>query len=254
MTEYKFMTFNMLTDSFFLPGNPPFAIRKNAVREMIETYQPDLIGVQEVNHHMLSEMSGVFDGYTSFGDSRHAVKADEYNLIFYRHDRFDLKTGRTLWLSDHPERKGSKIIGSQFPRIVTIANLYDHSSQHGFTFANTHLDANFSIIRQRQSLILLELLKQYSHGIFTVLTGDFNAIRGSREISILETEMQDLTDPSIGSTLRGKIGSMRNHQLPIDHILITPFVSDHSIQKITASYHNIYPSDHYPVLVKVRIP
>lgn len=244
----------MLTDSFFLPDNPPFSIRKKAIREMIQKYRPDLIGVQEVNHHMLSEMSGVFEGYTSFGESRHAFIADEYNLILYRNDRFDLKNGRTLWLSDHPERKGSKIIGSQFPRIVTIANLYDRSSRHGFTFANTHLDANFSLIRQRQSVILLELLKQYSHGIFTVLTGDFNATRGSKEISILETELKDLTDPVIGSTLRGKLGSMKNHQLPIDHILITPAVSDHSIQKITDSYNDIYPSDHYPVLAKVQIP
>ena len=254
MKEYAFMTFNMLTDSFFLPDNPPFSIRKKAVKTMIETYHPDLIGVQEVNHRMLSELSDPFQGYVSFGDSRHALYADEYNLIFYRSDRFELLDGKTFWLSPHPERKGSRFPGSQFPRIVTIAIMHDLLNDTLFTFANTHLDANFSFIRYKQAEVLLRILKQYQKGSFTVLTGDFNATVTSKEISLIRMEMKDLTNRSIGSTLRGKLGSLKNHQLPIDHIFLSPPVRNVSIQKITDAYDGIYPSDHYPLLAKIAMP
>lgn len=247
------MTFNALTDSFFLPGNPSFSIRKKAVRAMIGKYHPDVIGTQEINHHMLSETQDAFPGYQSFGDSRHALYSDEYNLIFYRKDRFDLTDGKTLWLSPQPERKGSGFTGSQFPRIVTIAFLHDRKNQVDFTFANTHLDANFSFIRQKQTAVLLKLLKQYVRGAFTVLTGDFNATEGSREISMLQTEMKDLDRSTIGSTLRGRFGSMRSHQLPIDHIFIDPPYRDVSVRKITESYDGVYPSDHYPLLAIVEM-
>lgn len=252
MSTYAFMSFNVLTDSFFLPGNPPFSIRKKAIRKMIDAYHPDLIGTQEINHQMLSEISSTFPGYTTFGDSRHALYADEYNLIFYRSDRFELRNGRTFWLSPHPEKKGSRFPGSQFPRIVTIAHMHDLQTNTDFTFANTHLDANFSHVRQWQTEVLLKLLDAYAYGSFTVLTGDFNATQGSREISLLQAEMKDLVNPSIGSTLRGRIGSMRNHQLPIDHIFIAPSIDHASIRKITDSYDGVYPSDHYPVLAVIQ--
>lgn len=220
---------------------------------MLETYKPDLIGTQEINHHMLSEISTAFNGYLSFGDSRHALFADEYNLIFYRPGRFELRNGRTFWLSPHPLKKGSRFAGSQFPRIVTIAHMHDNLTDTDFTFANTHLDANFSFVRQQQAEVILKLLKAYACGSFTVLTGDFNATQGSREISLLDTEMKDLTRPAIGSTLRGRIGSMRNHQMPIDHIFISPAVNTVTIRKITDSYDGVYPSDHYPLLAEVSI-
>lgn len=252
MKKYTFMTFNALTDSFFLPGNPSFSIRKKAIHKMVETYHPDLIGTQEINHHMMSEISDAFPGYTSFGDSRHARYADEYNLIFYRNDRFELYDGRTLWLSPHPERKGSRFPGSQFPRIVTIACMHDMQNNLDFTFVNTHLDANFSVVRYQQTEVLLKLLNQYRKGDFTVLTGDFNATIGNKEISLIQTEMKDLTKSTIGSTLRGKLGSIRNHNLPIDHIFITPSFSDVQLVKITDSCNGVYPSDHYPLLATVR--
>ncbi len=252
MTVYRFMTLNMLTDSLYAVGNARFRFRVRAIEEMIRVSDPDVIGVQEMTKTMMPYMSNIFVHYRMAGVSRSSLISDEFTAVLFSKDRFRLTRSNTMWLSDDPFRKGSKVRLSQFPRTVTYTVLYDEAAQDSFTFFNTHLDQNLGVIRTRQAEILSTLITHYQSGSFTVLTGDFNDGPDSSALRILHTcGLKNTVDPSVGSTLRGRIGSALQQGRPIDHILVSAHMHVLSLRKLDGKYAGIYPSDHYPLLAEV---
>lgn len=249
---YTIMSLNLLTSGVRLPGNPPFYKRITSINKMIQEYKPDIIGVQELTKDMMIYMSDIKKTYDIFGESRHSHVSDEYSSILYHKEKFDLLNAKTLWLSPTPEKIGSKFLTSQFPRIVTFVHLKDKQTNIEFTAFNTHLDNNFNSVRTKQAIALKKIIEQYQEGEFTILTGDFNCTSRSLALSILQTELNDTIPDTIHSTLRGSVGSYIQRQLPIDHIFISKHLVTSNTQKITKSYDNIYPSDHYPVITTIH--
>ena len=56
---FKIMSLNLLTSGARLPGNPPFSIRIHAIQSMLQEYDPDIIGVQELTSGMFPYMSNI---------------------------------------------------------------------------------------------------------------------------------------------------------------------------------------------------
>jgi endonuclease/exonuclease/phosphatase family metal-dependent hydrolase len=252
MSEYIFMTMNLKTDlyRFFQYGS--FEQRSGAVNRLIGQYHPDVIGVQELTRHMFPSLSPTLSEYGIFGDSRHALIGDEYNSILYRKDRFDLTGGSTLWLSHHPENRGSRVKKAQFPRIVTIAYLRDRRTDQLFTFFNTHLDQNFPSVRTEQCQILARIVMERSKGSFQVLTGDFNTVSASPALQTLQkTGLRDAVPEDMKSTMRGTVGTKAHHDHAIDHIFLSKELHAEKTQRIEDTYNGTAPSDHYPVLTYV---
>lgn len=248
---YTIMSLNLLTSGVRLPGNPPFYKRITSINKLLQQYQPDIIGVQELTNDMFIYMSDIYKTYNIFGDSRHSHVSDEYSSILYNKEKFTLIDAKTLWLSQTPEKEGSKFLLSQFPRIVTYVHVKDISTNTDFTVFNTHLDNNLAHIRTKQAIVLKKIIQTYAKGEFTILTGDFNCTSKSIALNILQSELTDTIDDSIGSTLRGSVGSFIQRHLPIDHILISNNLQATDAKKIQTSYNGIYPTDHYPVITKV---
>lgn len=254
MHEYVVMSLNLLTDSAPKWIYPSFSHRSKAIHQMIHTYDPDIIGLQELTKNMFPHFKESFQTYGIFGDSRHSLIGDEYCSILYKKDQFELLGGKTLWLSSTPEIQSSKFKKSQFPRIVTYAYLKDKRNDHIFTVFNTHLDANLRSVRSLQAEVLSSIILEKEKGDFTILTGDFNSTSREDALSILaKTSMKDLVSDTIGSTLRGQIGSMRMHQLPIDHIFVTRNIMASNVKKITESDAGVHPTDHYPVIAYLNL-
>lgn len=198
------MSLNLLTSGARLPGNPPFSIRIHAIQSMLQEYDPDIIGVQELTSGMFPYMSNILERYEIFGDSRHSLVSNEYSSILFKKDRY------------------------------------------------TFLDANFPFVRTQQSKALSKIILKYQKGDYTLLCGDFNCTRLSAAFLLLNrTHLRDLIDDSFGSTLRGDVGSMRYHHLPIDHILVSDNLSVQTVVKITYPYDSVYPTDHFPVIAQM---
>lgn len=249
---FKIMSLNLLTSGARLPGNPPFSIRIHAIQSMLQEYDPDIIGVQELTSGMFQYMSNILERYEIFGDSRHSLVSNEYSSILFKKDRYTFLDGKTLWLSREEEKKGSKYPLSQFPRIVTYVYLKDNKTNQTLTVFNTHLDANFPFVRTQQSKVLSKIILKYQKGDYTLLCGDFNCTRLSAAFLLLNrTHLRDLIDDSFGSTFRGDVGSMRYHHLPIDHILVSDNLSVQTVVKITYPYDSVYPTDHFPVIAQM---
>lgn len=254
MNEYVVMSLNLLSDHMPSFLYTPFDQRITAIDRMIQMYDPDIIGVQELTKTMFPCLKEIFKTYNVFGDARHSLVNNEYCSILYKKDKFELLGGKTLWLSNTPEIQSSKFKKSQFPRIVTYIYLKDKETDHIFTCFNTHLDANLSSVRALQAEVLSSIILEKEKGDFTILSGDMNSTSREDALSILhKTGMKDLVSDTLGSTLRGRIGSMRMHQLPIDHVFVTRNIMASNIKKITDSYEGIFPSDHYPVIAYLNL-
>lgn len=252
MTIYKFMTMNMLTDGLYNFGDSRFKCRIQAINALIREKEPDVIGVQEMTEAMKPYMTEIFRKYQMVGESRGSILTDEYSAILFRADRFELKNTATYWLSRTPSKRRSRLLFSQFPRIVTCAVLYDQAEDKTFSMFNTHLDHNLEPVRSAQAEILCSLIQKYQKGSFTVVTGDFNAVVDSPPLRILEKcGLKDTVTEAIGSTLRGRIGSTIQHNRPIDHILISEHAELIRLEKLDQKYAGYYPSDHYPLLAEI---
>lgn len=252
MNNYSIMSLNLLTSGARLPGNPSFPKRIDAIQKMIHEYNPDIIGVQELTKFMFPYFKNILQTYEIFGDSRHSLVGDEYSSILFNKEKFELHEGKTFWLSNQSEKQGSKFFFSQFPRIVTYIYLKDKETNKTFSVFNTHLDANFAFVRTKQALALSRIINANQKGDFTILTGDFNCTCTSKALRTLRTnKLNDLITKSFGTTLRGSVGSYRFKHLPIDHIFVSANLQPCSVTKITTSYENVFPTDHFPVFAVV---
>ena len=254
MNSYRIMTLNMLTDSIYSFGKSRFSRRVKAINEMISVHAPDLVGVQELTPGMFRYLDTIFEDYALIGKQRHSVILDEYSAILYKKERFTVLKQDTFWLGPSPSQKGSRFTLSQFPRITTFALLCDRESGETFSFFNTHLDQNFSFIRNEQAQVLRDLVLRNQDGVFTVVTGDFNAIPDSEPLRIIcSAGLKDTSDNALGSTLRGKIGSAIQKNRPIDHILISDRIESYSLTKIDGKYSGNWISDHYPLMIEIKV-
>lgn len=249
-SEISIMSLNLLTSHFRTFRFKSFSKRCIAIKQMIQQYKPDIIGVQELNKQMFDNINDLFDAYTIVGDSRHSKYNDEFCSILFKKDKFELLESRTLWLSNSPTVIGSKHPFSQFPRIVTYAHLKEKKTNKLISVYNTHLDSNFELVRHFQARALSKIIQDTQKGEYTILTGDFNCNSLSSAYQIIQTPFIDVVDDSIGSTLRGTIGSIRYHHIPIDHIFVSNNCKASQVKKITSQYSNMNPTDHFPVFAK----
>ena len=114
--------------------------RKENIVRMINFYDLDIIGMQEVLVHQLNYLKTHLGQYQSVGIGREDGKEQgEFSPIFFKANRYEeLKSG-TFWLSETPE-KVSKGWDAALERIATWVVLKDKSSGKELIFMNTHFD------------------------------------------------------------------------------------------------------------------
>ena len=170
----KIMSFNVQTEN----GTQVRAdIRADMLRDLIDEYMPDSIGMQEVTTLWRGMMDNFIfnDSYASVGEPR--TPGGESNPIYYRVDKYELIDSGTFWLSDTPDEQGSYLEGCLYPRICTWAHLRDRVTGNEFVHFNTHLDhlggSDGRSLRKQQIIVILKFLQRFGD-IPMVLTGDLN--------------------------------------------------------------------------------
>ncbi len=170
----KIMSFNVQTENG-TQVRPD--IRMDMLRDLLDEYQPDSIGLQEVTTKWRDMMDtyAFNQSYASVGEAR--TPGGEANPIYYRTDKFELIDSGTFWLSDTPDVAGSQFEESLYVRICTWAHLRDRVTGKEYVHFNTHLD-NLSgsegrTLRKQQITVILKFLQRFGD-IPMVLTGDLN--------------------------------------------------------------------------------
>ena len=179
------MSFNVQTEN---GTSVRMDIRADMLRDLIDEYMPDSIGMQEVTARWRELMdSYIFnDSYTGVGIARtdNPALGLEQSCIFYRSDKYDLLDSGTFWLSDTPDVVGSAFETSQYPRICTYVHLKDKVTGFEYIHMNTHLDhlggSDGRSLRLKQETVMLQKLATLPN-VTTVITGDFNQLAFNSE-------------------------------------------------------------------------
>jgi endonuclease/exonuclease/phosphatase family metal-dependent hydrolase len=257
------MTFNIRYD------NPRDSInawpnRVGIVCDLLKKEKPDLLGLQEALWYQYEEIDSAISGYSSVAKGRDdGKKSGEMNPVFYNIDRFDFVRDNTFWLSETPNKPGSKGWGASLPRIVTWVELTDKRTHEPLYYFNTHFAHDSDSARIMSAGILLNEVKRIAGKYRFVVTGDFNMSPESKAYSILtessssrsllrDSYMISQTKPEgpvyTTNSFRDEPGRSR-----IDYIFVKKGIKVLNNSTIIKKEGPVFVSDHWPVKAIISI-
>ena len=255
---HSVITYNIKYDDNSI-GDQSWNVRKEAVFELINSYSPDIFGIQEGLIHQVEFLDSKLHDYKFVGVGREdGNKNGEYCAIFFDYKKYKLLKNSTFWLSEDPY-KASVGWDAALERICTYALLENLKSGKKLWVFNTHFDHVGNIAREKSARLLIERIQMLNINQDPVLLmGDFNSLDNSKVINILREKltdtMRDAERMHIGPF--GTFNNFLNNQeiiKRIDYIFNRGFqtISHQHIDKKLDSGNHI--SDHLPVFVKVKI-
>ncbi len=251
------MTFNVRYDNPDDSANA-WPNRVTLISDLLENEKPDIIGMQEVLYNQYELLDSLLSGYNSVGVGRDdGAKAGEMNPVFFRKDKFDLARTITFWLSENPEKAGSKSWGSSLPRIVTWMELVNKDSHQHFFIFNTHFAHDSDLARIMSSKLLMKDVEEISAGFPFIITGDFNMNPKSLGYKILTGPDESVPLLKDSYTISAKKPSGprgtfngfidKNSTERIDYIFVKNGMKVTNLKTIPKKKNGVYISDHWPV-------
>lgn len=263
--ELRVLSFNIRYGS---AGDGPnhWPNRREMVFDVIRKQNSDVVGLQEALRFQMNEIREALPVYGEIGVAREDGRTDgEYSAILFRTDRFGVAEAGTFWLSDTPEVVGSNQWGGACVRICTWARLIENKSGKAFYIFNTHLDHRSQPSREKSAALLASRIANRAHGDPFVLTGDFNAGEDNPAVTYLTGKTDAEPPVTMVDTFRvlhPDARDVRTHHAfkgirrgsKIDYVLAPRTAA---VLEAEILYDNIdgrYPSDHYPVSARLRLP
>jgi len=220
----------------------------------IRAAAPDLIGTQELFQRQGDDVVKALPEYSWFGTDRYGGHKDEHMGIFYRRDRLKIVEQGQFWLSDTPEVPGSITWGHPLPRMVNWATFETREGRR-FRFYNTHFPYRDEDedARTRGAQLLADRVNAGPADLPAIVTGDFNTTADKPAHAVLTKTLSDawLARPDRRGpdfTFHGFTGKGDRR---IDWILTRGFTVER-IATVDTHQGAVYPSDHYPVVARVR--
>ncbi|MCL4177599.1 MAG: endonuclease/exonuclease/phosphatase family protein [Verrucomicrobia bacterium] len=103
-------------------GTNSWPHRRYLILETIRTFDPDLLGMQEVLASQADYLKDNLPDYAFHGVGREdGVAQGEFVPVLYKRDRFEWVDAGHFWLSETPDVPGSKSWDSSLPRMVSWA-------------------------------------------------------------------------------------------------------------------------------------
>jgi endonuclease/exonuclease/phosphatase family metal-dependent hydrolase len=254
----RVMTFNIRYGTAN-DGQNSWPNRQELLLATIRKFDPDLLGTQEVLAMQVDFLAENLKEYAVVGVGRDDGKRrGEFSTVLYKTKRFEPVDSGTFWLSETPDKPGSKSWDSSLPRVATWVKLRDRlNADRELVFLNTHWDHRGDRARTESGRIIREWLTEHAAGLPAIVTGDLNVAENHAGVRALLSS--DGGSPALVDAYRqvhreaaaeegtfhgfsGRRGGRR-----IDHIVTTP---DWTAAEATIDYTNNggrYPSDHYPV-------
>ncbi len=252
----KVVTYNI---RFANPGDglDIWANRIDAVAEFIA--QNDVIGLQEVTFPQLRDLQDRLKDFDHFGVGRDDGKqGGEHAVIFYRRSRLSAVEKGTIWLSETPDRVGSKGWDAALPRTCTWMKLRDTASRGMFWIANTHFDHRGAQARIQSGKLVHQLAAESGAGLPKIVLGDFNCLLASQpydeiigEGSLADARYVSQSPPDGPMTTWNGFRELVPDRI-IDHIFVGGPIEVMSLEVLnpkTAS--DRFASDHLPVRARI---
>lgn len=258
----RVMSFNIRYDNT-ADGLNQWSERREAVVQVVRAFTPDLLGTQECLAHQGTFLRQALPEYTFVGVGRDDGREQgEMTAIFFRTDRFDLLESGHFWLSESPQRPGSRSWDAAITRMVSWAQLRDRRDATTLWFFNTHFDHRGELARLNSAMLLRRRVLEMSGGARAIIAGDFNApsdgavARALRRgdgvgVTLLDTYREAHPQPRADEGTFTGFGESSSGPR-IDWIVVTPDIGviDAGIDRTATAGR--WPSDHFPVTATLR--
>jgi endonuclease/exonuclease/phosphatase family metal-dependent hydrolase len=247
-------------------GENRWALRRDFLFDVIKEADPDILGLQEALDAQIQEVKKALPAYAVVGVGRDDGKTQgEYAAILFRRDRLHVSDSGTFWFSDTPSVVASKSWGNNITRICTWARFVDRGGR-AFWHFNVHLDHESQPSRERSTVLLAQrVAERRAPDEPAIVTGDFNVgednpalatltgPRPSGQPLMLDTFRIRYPTEKVVGTFNGFVTGATSGP-KIDYILVPPGTEVSSAAIVRASRDGRYPSDHFPVTARVRLP
>ena len=247
--------------------------RKNAVAALVLAHNFDIFGTQEGFAYQLEDIANA-TSYKYVGAGRDDGKrSGEHSAIFYNPARFELLKSGDFWFAETPDRP-VKGWGAMCKRVCSWGEFVDKISGKKFYFFSLHYDHKGKVARAESSKLLAKKIREIAGDVPAVCAGDFNATPDDEPMQILFADGVLLDSKKLSKTPpygpRGTWHDMTGTPKDgdrIDYVFVTKGVdvlsyevvsdkaSDFDAKKEANPQKKIpeYPSDHFPVAVRLLL-
>jgi endonuclease/exonuclease/phosphatase family metal-dependent hydrolase len=234
--------------------------RAPAVAELIRFHGYDVLGTQEGLLSQLEDLSRLLPQYSRYGVGRNDGKdAGEHSAIFYKTEKFELLNKGDFWLSQTPDTPSLGWDATCCNRLCSWVQLKDKKTGKIFYFFNAHYDHQGKVAREESSRLILQKIQAIAGKTPTLFTGDLNGGHSTACYTILENSGY-LKDAYNKTTVRyannGSFNGFKSKIISkelIDHVFVTSAFSVQQYAVLTDTYYGKFPSDHFPVWVRVTL-
>lgn len=258
-------------------GDNCWSNRLPRIRDVILRRGFTLVGLQEAFPGQIEDLRRALPGWESFGQGRAADRTDEASPIFWNAARFKRLDAGEFWLSDQPEKPGSKAWRAAFPRICSWVKFKDRATGKEFFHFNTHLDYRSIDARRHSVELILRRIESIAGKSPVVLTGDFNDEIGTAKylaevkkkdktvltpdgpnhpINLTKKVLRDAREISTSEpkgTVWSDNGYGEKHVKRIDYIFVSDKVEVSAYETCCDRPDGKYPSDHEAVTATISI-
>ena len=190
----RVMTFNIRYGTAN-DGENAWPKRKEAVVETIRRFDPDVLGVQEALAFQLDYLQQELPGYELVGVGRDDGKRrGEFAALLLRKERLKVESSGTKWLSDTPDKPGSKTWQASLPRVYTFAKVRDRQNDRELYLVTTHWDHQSQVSRVKSAEAILSHLASHAKQLPVLLMGDMNAGSDNPAVKKLLDKQTGLVD------------------------------------------------------------
>lgn len=232
--------------------------RKEELVEMLQYYQPDFIGFQEVLYDQLRFLDTELKNYSFVGSGRKDGKnKGEFTPVFYDNLKYEVLQNETFWLSENGDT-ASVGWDAALERICTFGIFREKLSGDTIFVFNTHFDHIGKTARLMSAKLILKKLTEITDAHSSViLTGDFNCNENSDPINELKKVMKDAGEIS-EKGIYGPVGTFNGFNLVklvvdrIDFIFVRNFRVLRYRHIDDRKADNLFISDHYPVITDLK--
>ena len=198
--------------------------------------------------------------YARYGRGRDdGMDKGEHSAIFYKKDEFTLLSKGDFWLSQTPDKPSLGWDATCCNRICSWVQLQHKKSGKKFFFFNVHYDHQGVVARKESSKLILKKIKEIADKSTVIFTGDFNGSTSTEwyqtiaNSGILKDTYNEVKFPYANNASFNAFGKARQSNDIIDHIFVSDQFKVIRWGLLTDTYHGKFPSDHFPVLVELKL-
>ncbi len=259
--EITAMTYNILYDSPKWGPEQDWTLRRPAMEALLRRHAPELIGFQEVRRGQLGELQAMLPEYGFVGNVPGQDPGAEFPWlmvpVFFRLDRMEAIDTGIAWLTGTDAAGRPQIgwpdLGNTVRPYYAVWVKFSHKpTGKVFYYVNLHLPPFKPALRERAAVEVKRLLAGLAPGLPVIVAGDFNSDDEPGIRAILATGLRDARQIS-REPAQGPVATLVKTPKCIDHFLVNAQVEVGAFATLDEKFNGRYPSDHWPVRVKLRL-